>query len=221
MMTPILKSPREVERIEWCDAMRRFYIYGLLGLITGLGLVLAGKQFLQPSYRFHGAIITPPFQAPEISLNDQNGRPYLLTDHKGQVVLVFFGYSNCADICPTTLATLKQARQSLGGRSSDVQVVFVTVDPMRDTAEKLKSYLAGFDPSFIGLTGSIEQLQPVWKAYGVYAQAQAVSQGNGELVEHSSQVYVIDPHGNLRLTFPYGTTMSEMADDIRYLLDGR
>ena len=200
--------------------MRRFYLYGLLGLITGLGLVLAGWQFFQPSYSFHGAAITPPFQAPEISLNDQNGRPFLLSDHKGQVVLIFFGYSNCADICPTTLTTLKQARQALGEQSSDVQVVFVTVDPTHDTAEKLKGYLAGFDASFIGLTGSAEQLQPVWKAYGVYAQAQAVSQGNGELLEHSSQVYVIDPRGNLRLTFPYGTAMSDMADDIGHLLKG-
>jgi len=177
----------------------------------------AAVVFARP-YTFHGSLIEPPAPAPDFALSDQNGNPFRLSDQNGSIVLMFFGYTTCPDVCPATLAQLKQVRADLGRDADAVRVVLVTVDPGRDTAEQLRNYLSGFDPAFIGLTGSFEQLDIVYRSYGVY---QAIPQLRpGYTVEHTDRIYVIDAKGNLRLTYTTDTASGEIAGDVRELLKG-
>jgi protein SCO1 len=180
-------------------------------LILGLFLVVAISISLGNRERFQGVVISPAPQAPDFSsLSDQNGRPVRLMDLKGKVVLVFFGYTNCPDECPTTLARLKLVISGLGEKAKEVVVVMVTTDPVRDTPGRMGSYLGNFNPDFLGLTGSVPNLEQAWKDYGV------VVLDNGET--HSARVYVIDPSGKLRLTFPQEMTPTSMMSDLSVLL---
>lgn len=180
--------------------------------IAALGIVLAITAFLyfRRSPALTGAVINPPWAAPEISLLDQNGNQFSMTAQRGTVVLLYFGYVNCPDECPLTMAHLKLARQSLGAQASDVQVAMVSTDPPRDTAQAMKEFMGKFDPSFLGLTGTPEQLQVVWKDYGVTVE------DGGET--HSTFIYVIDPKGNIRETFLPDSLPSEIASDVALLL---
>ena len=135
------------------------------------------------------------------------------------MVLLFFGFTSCPDVCPTTLSDFKQVRQRLGKDADRVSFVFITVDPDRDTPERMAKYASGFDPSFIGLSGDEAQLGPVWKAYGVYRQLKKASADDTAYeVEHSTQLYLVDASGNLRLTYSYGTPVDDLLQDIRFLL---
>jgi protein SCO1/2 len=180
--------------------------------IAALGIVLAITAFLyfRRSHALTGAVINPPWAAPEISLLDQNGNEFSMTAQRGTVVLLYFGYVNCPDECPLTMAHLKLARQSLGAQASDVQVAMVSTDPPRDTAQAMKEFMGKFDPSYLGLTGTPEQHQGVWKDYGVTVE------DGGET--HSTFVYVIDPKGNIRETFLPDSLPSEIASDVALLL---
>jgi protein SCO1/2 len=199
--------------------MKGTWRWVFLGMIIGLALSVAGYRWFTPPYAYKGSPMNPPFQAPEIALHDQNGQPFRLSALKGHIVLVYFGFTNCPDICPATLATIKAAREKLGSRASDVAVVFITVDPANDTPARLKTYLAGFDPAFTGLDGTQSDLEAVWKAYGVYKQAKAVSTGGDELLDHSALIYLIDPQGNLRMTYGVGVSSADLATDLSHLLD--
>ena len=131
---------------------------------------------------------------------------------------MFFGFTNCPDICPATLSVFKQVSSELGRASTNVKYVFITVDPNRDTPEKVQSYISGFNPDFIGLSGSEADLTPVWNAYGVYREINTSKSATDYDVTHSTRIYLIDTHGDLRLTYSFGTPAQDMADDIRFLL---
>jgi protein SCO1/2 len=165
----------------------------------------------KPSFR--GAVITPPWQAPEIQLTDQNGRPFTLSSQRGKVVLLYFGYVNCPDECPLTMAHVKLARESLGSRANDVQVLMVSTDPVRDTPQALGDFMGHFDPSFLGLTGTMPQLQKVWQDYGVTVE------DGGET--HSTFLYLVDPAGDVRETFLPDTELTDIAADLKVLLEGK
>ena len=158
----------------------------------------------------------PPAAAPEISLASSHGGTLSLARYRGRVVLLEFGFTNCPQVCPMTLATLAQARKRLGAQASKVQVLFVTVDPERDDAARLRAYLKGFDASFAGGTGTPAQLAAVRARYGATAQRKAV--GDGYTVGHSSSVYVIDTKGRLRGLMPYGRPADDYVHDVRALL---
>jgi protein SCO1/2 len=158
----------------------------------------------------------PPAAAPELALQASNGGPLSLARYRGRVVLLEFGFTNCPNVCPTTLAVLAQVRKRLGAAARDVQVVFVTVDPERDTAEQLRAYLHGFDPSFVGGTGTPAQLAAVRRSYGVMAQRKAV--GDSYTVGHSSSVYLIDRQGRLRAMMPFGRPPADYLHDVKVLL---
>jgi protein SCO1/2 len=143
-------------------------------------------------------------------MTDQNGNPFELSEMRGKVVLVFFGFTNCVDECPTTMAHIKQALEFVGDGAKDVQVVLVSTDPVRDTPQALQDFLAKFDPSYLGIPGSVEALTQVWNDYGV------VVLDGGET--HSSLTYVIDKGGSLRLKFGQETTPEDMASDLKILL---
>lgn len=158
----------------------------------------------------------PPAAAPELGLAASSGGTLSLADYRGRVVLIAFGFTACPEVCPTTLAVLAQARKRLGPQGKDVQVVFVTVDPERDDAERIRGYLRGFDPGFVGGTGTPAQLAAVRARYGVVAQRQAI--GNSYTVGHSSSVYLVDREGLLRGMMPYGSPAADFVHDIRVLL---
>jgi protein SCO1/2 len=135
------------------------------------------------------------------------------------VVALGFGYTFCPDVCPTTLAELAQLRRRLGAAGKDFQVVYVTVDPERDTAPRLREYLSAFDPTFVGATGSVAQMAAVREAYGVFAEKKAGAHPAAYLVHHSASVYLIDPAGRLREMIPFGgRSLEDMAHDVRLLL---
>ncbi len=192
-------------------------------LIFGLA-VLAGliAMFLilgpQREYTFQGSLIEPAVAAPQFVLTDMNGQPFQLSQLADQVVVMFFGYTGCPDVCPVTLTEFLQIRSKLGDDADKVSFVFVTVDPERDTPERMRKYLTNFDPEIIGLSGERSELEPVWADYGVYqAKAKAGSSEN-YLVDHSSRVYVIDSDGNLRLTYLFGTENQLITEDVRHLV---
>ena len=184
--------------------------------LLGLGAVII-FAFAQP-YVFHGSVIEPPQPAPLISLPASDGSTFNLADQNGKLFLLFFGYTSCPDVCPTTLSDMRQVLAGLGDRAKSVQVVFITVDPQRDTADKLKRYLSVFGSSFVGLSGSIDQMEPVWKEYGVYRQIQPVGTTENYTVDHSAFIYVIDTKNQLRMTYPFGTDVDFIIKDISFLL---
>lgn len=198
--------------------MRKLVIWLAIGLIFILVLAAGAALALRP-YTLHGSVIQPPAPAADFSLAQPNRAAFSLGAQRGKVVALFFGYTNCTDVCPATLGQFKTIRQRLGGDADRVQFVFITVDPNRDTPEKSAQWAAGFDPSFYGLSGSEAALTPVWQGYGVYHKLDQTSPTDMAYnVEHSDQVYLIDRQGNLRATYPSGTPTDDMLQDIRYLL---
>ena len=192
--------------------MQRKLISVGIGILVLLVILTAFIYFTnQPSLR--GAVINPPWPAPEINLTDHNGKPFMMSAQRGKVVLLYFGYVNCPDECPLTMAHLKLVRESLGDRAKDVQVAMVSTDPVRDTPQALKDFMEHFDPSFLGLTGAPAELQKAWKDYGV-----TVEEG-GET--HSVFLYVIDPAGNVRETYLPDAEPKDIAADVGLLLKGK
>jgi protein SCO1 len=193
------------------DMNRRLFFLGV-GILVLLMIVAAIVSMTnKPSFK--GAVITPPWPAPEIKLTDHNGQPFRMSSQRGKVVLLFFGYTNCPDECPLTMAHLKLALESLGDRAKDVQVVMVTTDPFRDTPQALKDFMEHFNPTFLGLTGNSGRLRMAWIDYGVTVEA------GGET--HSTYLYVIDPAGNVRETFLPDAEPTDIAADVRLLLKGK
>jgi protein SCO1/2 len=189
-----------------------------LGILIGVGVVLAIYAFQAP-YGYQGSLIDPPKPAADFTLSSSDGTPFRLSQQRGDTVLLFFGYTHCPDICPTTLYDFSQIEARLGAEAEDLRFVFITVDPKRDSLDVLDAYVSAFDADIVALGGSMEELQPVWDAYGVYRQDNDAGSAGGYFVDHTARVYVINPEGDLRLTFPFGMEPEAMADDLRHLLD--
>ena len=152
----------------------------------------------------------------DFTLTDQDGRAFSLSQDRGHPVAIFFGYTHCPDECPVTLQRLAAAKRAMGPQGAGVRVLFITIDPRRDTPQRLRTYLGGFDPSFIGLTGTEAQLSPVYRAYHVWYQALPKTQKGLEAVEaHTSTVYIIDSGGRLRSYADWSDTAQKLADDLR------
>ncbi len=184
-------------------------------MILTLVLVLAACG--APSFR--GSVLEEPVAVPDFTLTDQNGQPFHLSDQQGKVVLLFFGYTSCPDVCPTTLATWRKVHQALGADADQVRFVFVTVDPERDTAERLGLHVEAFNPDFIGLTGSPEDLDAVYQVFDVYYEKDTSSgSALGYLISHTATTFVLDTEGNWRLRETYGTEVDDLVYDIQQLL---
>ncbi len=168
---------------------------------------------------FKGGALDPPRPAPDFTLRAPDGTAFSLREHRGKVVLLSFGYTFCPDVCPMTLSELARVRADLGEAGKQVRVAFITVDPERDTPKRLGQYTRYFDKTFVGLSGTAEQLAGVQKAYGVTAEKRAVPGTSAAyLIDHSAFIYVIDTEGRLRLMFPFGTPVEDMVHDIQLLL---
>jgi protein SCO1 len=166
--------------------------------------------------RLKAGAFSPPRDAPDFSLRGSDGSEITLSQFKGRVVLLSFGFTFCPEVCPTTLGTLAQVRQDLGPVAKQVQVIFVTVDPERDDVETMRNYVTAFDDSFIGGTGTREQLASIRTNYGVTAIK--VKEGDVFGFDHSSSVYLIDALGKLRGMMPYGRQPEDFVHDIKRLL---
>lgn len=159
----------------------------------------------------------PPRLAPDFTLTGSDGKKFTLSELRGKLVILGFGFTHCPDICPVTLARLAQAHKKLGALANQAQVVYVTVDPERDSVERLREYMAHFNPSFIGVTGAPEQLSMVRQSYGILAAKKVHEDGSYE-VHHSSYVYLIDRQGLLRALVPFGASVDSIVHDIKILL---
>ncbi|MFC2025679.1 SCO family protein [Chloroflexota bacterium] len=189
-----------------------------IGMVIGLSLLFLGSKLIPQNYTFQGSLIDPPVPASDFDLIDQNQDSFRLSDQKGKVVLIFFGYTNCPDVCPVTLSEFKQIKNKLGDSANEVRFVYITVDPERDTTERMRLYISNFDPSFIGLTSDRETLEEVWKDYGVYQTRQDLGSAAGYLIDHTARIYAIDKDGNWRLTYPFGMEIEKLVEDINYLV---
>lgn len=195
---------------------RNLLIFGF-ALLFGLVAVFTLLGTAKP-YTFQGSLIDPPVEAPKFELSDVNGQRFQLSELDGQVVIMFFGYTSCPDVCPVTLTDFLRIRSKLGYQAEKVSFVFVTVDPERDTPERMNKYLTNFDPAIIGLTGERAELESVWSSYGVYEAKVDGGSDDYYLVDHSSRIYVIDADGNLRLTYLFGTENQVIIEDVRHLV---
>lgn len=187
-------------------------------VLAGLGIaayLVWGPRSTAPEY---GVVIDSPTPAENFTLDSTTGKPVSLADFRGKPVLLYFGYTTCPDICPTTLADLKAAMNQLGDRQDKVQVLFVTVDPERDTASRMAAYLKFFDPAFIGLTGPLAEIETIASHFGVIFVKRTAATAADYLVDHTSAVMAIDSDGYVRFMFPYGATGAQMATDINKLI---
>jgi len=192
--------------------MRRLVLSALLGIA-----VVA--QSAPPAEPLKAGILTPVMAAPELDLLGTDGKPLNLARFRGKVVLLAFGFSNCGEVCPITLATLAGARKKLGADARDVQVVYVTVDPERDDAARMKAFMSAFDATFIGGVGTRAQIDAAEKSYGISAVKKTNPDGS-YLIGHSSSIYMIDRAGGLRAVMPYGHPADDFVHDLKILLRG-
>lgn len=197
----------------------RIWIVAALVVIAGAASAVGWSLTRPRAPSFRGAAVNPPYPAPDFTLVDQRGEPFRFSSLRGKVVALYFGYTFCPDACPGTLLNFRQARQLLGSQADRVQFVFVSVDPERDSPERIREYLSNFDPSFLGLTGKPAEVTPVLRQYGVVAEKVYVEGSSaGYLMNHTASVYLIDPNGMMRVMVFYGQRAEDLAHDIRQLL---
>ncbi len=189
-----------------------------LGGIVGVVIAALGAFVFARPYTFQGSVIDQPGAAADFALEKPDGSTFRLSEQRGNVVLLFFGYTRCPDVCPTTLYDYAQIMRRLGAQANQVRFAFVTVDAQRDSLEHLGAYAEAFDPRIIALSGSAEDLAAVYTDYGVYIQKNDVGSAAGYLIDHTARVYVVDSNGDLRLTFPFGMDADDMADDVSHLV---
>jgi len=180
-----------------------------LALLAGCG---------QDKPKFQSIDLTGADYAKDFRLTDHNGQPRSLQDFRGKVVVVFFGFTQCPDVCPTALAELTEVRRALGAEGGKVQGLFITVDPGRDTPEVLKAYMASFDPSFLALRGEPAQLEQVAKDFKIYYKKVEGKTPGTYTMDHTAAHFVYDTQGRLRLYVRPGTGPKVVAEDIRLLL---
>ena len=193
---------------------RRF----LLALAAAGALALAGCERAAPPHRFNAIDLTGASYAQGFNLPDFNGKPRTLADFKGKVTVVFFGYTQCPDACPTTMAELSGILKTLGPDASRVQVVFITVDPSRDTAALLKNYVTNFRPDFLALRGDEAQTQQVVRDFKVLVEKVPGKTADSYTIDHTAGTYIFDPMGHIRLFASQSLDPAMLTADIQALL---
>ncbi|MEJ8848901.1 SCO family protein [Variovorax rhizosphaerae] len=189
---------------------------GWTAAASALGLGLTACSESKPS--FNAVDLTGADYAKDFKLTDADGKERSLADFKGRVVVLFFGYAQCPDVCPTTMTEMAQVKQQLGKDGDKLQVVFITVDPARDTPAVMKAYMGAFDPGFVALIPTPEQLAAIAKDFKVYFKKVEGKTPTSYSMDHSAASYVYDTQGRLRLYARYGAGVAPMVADIKALL---
>ena len=193
-----------------------FQFLAYSALVSTAGGMLAGCSDAKP--QFKAIDLTGADYAKDFQLTDHNGQARSLKDFSGKLVVLFFGFTQCPDVCPTSMAELAQAKKLMGADGGKVQGLFVTVDPERDTPEVLKAYMANFDPSFLALRGTSEQLAATAKDFKVYYKKAEGKTPTSYTMDHTAASYVYDTQGRLRLYTRYGSGAQALASDLQLLL---
>jgi protein SCO1/2 len=191
--------------------MKKLFIFAFL-------LMLTACNPAKESVSFKATDITGADFSKTLTLTDHNGKLRSMSDFAGKVVVLFFGYTHCPDVCPTTMSDLKQTMKLLGEKSDEVQVLFVTVDPERDTQEVLAKFVPSFDKRFIGMRGNAEETADTLKNFKIFYAKVPGKSANDYTVDHSAGMYVFDKSGKIRLYMGYGQKPVEMVSDIKQLL---
>jgi protein SCO1/2 len=198
--------------------VRRLAQSGMVALFV-IGVVGALAAGCAPDgSKFQASDVTGAAFGREFQLNDAAGKPRTLADYRGKAVVVFFGYTQCPDVCPTTLAELAEVMKKLGPDADRVQVLFVTIDPERDTPDLLSKYVPAFDPRFMGLYGDAAATARTAKEFKIIYQKQPGATPGSYTMDHSAGTYIFDPQGRLRLYVSYGQGPEAFAHDLRELL---
>lgn len=189
--------------------------------LTSLAIIVTATfmtMLFSKSDSFRGTAYNEPYPpAPNFELTRSNGDSFRLSDQRGRIVLLFFGYTFCPDVCPTTLAELNMALNEIPDKADSVQVVFVSVDPDRDTSQIAQEYVGRFNPSFIGLSGPLVELGKIWQDYGIFREI--VKSDSGVItVSHTARVVLIDKEGNMRLSYGFGTPVEDIVYDLNLML---
>ncbi|NVD72588.1 SCO family protein [Duganella sp. BJB1802] len=164
-------------------------------------------------------VFDPPRMAPDFTVRGSDGKELKLSQYRGKLVLLEFGYTSCVDVCPVSLGMLAEARRQMGAQANQLQVIYVTVDPERDTPERMRNYLRAFDPTFIGATGTQQQMARVRQDYGITATKKMIDGSKTDYtVGHSSYLYFVDRKGSLRALLPFGRTAADVVHDATLLL---
>ena len=189
---------------------------GIIVVFVIILAVVANLLFAGQS-GFRGTAYNEPYPlAPYFELTDSNGDLFRLSDQRGKIVLLFFGYTSCPDVCPTTLAELNLALKEIGDKASAVQVVLVSVDPDRDTPQRVQEYVSRFNPSFIGLSGTTTELQNIWTDYDIFREI--VQSDSGIIVNHTARTILIDNDVKMRLSYGFGTPVDDIVHDLELIL---
>jgi protein SCO1/2 len=186
--------------------------------LLGIFVLLLFMASCQSPHEFAGAELSAPHPAPDIELESADG-PVSLHDLKGKYTFVYFGYTFCPDICPTTLATLKNVKENLGENASEIEVVMITVDPERDDAESLANYVGYFDSSFIGLSGEQEIIDEIGEPFGLFYEKHEGSVATGYLIDHTARTYLLDRDSNTIVAYPHGASAEDIAEDLEHLIE--
>ena len=197
----------------------KWLLIGGIALILGFLAGWAVIRLIGTPYTYHATVIQSPTLDKGFTLTGPDGRQVNLRDFRGQAVLLYFGYTFCPDVCPATLVELAHASKMLGEDAEKAQVIMISVDPDRDTPELLQEYVTHFDPSFIGVTGSEDEVAAVAAQYGIYFAKHVGTVATGYLIDHTASVIVIDPDGYFQLIYPFGTPAADIAEDVRQLVN--
>ncbi|MBO9536573.1 SCO family protein [Herbaspirillum sp.] len=187
-------------------------------LLAACAALLAACGQSKPELKFNNTDVTGLDYAKDFALTDHTGKPRTLADFKGKAVVVFFGYTQCPDVCPTTMVEMANVMKELGPDADRVQVLFVTVDPERDTQEILSQYVPAFDKRFLGLRGDAQQTEKVAKEFKVFYQKVPGKQPGSYTMDHTAGSYVFDPQGRIRLFVKHGQGPQTLAHDLKLLL---
>jgi protein SCO1/2 len=194
-----------------------------LGVVVGLALVagaaLVVRWVAPPAY--HGMVLSPNGPAGDFELSTAGARRVRLSEFRGKVVLLFFGYRFCPDVCPVSLTEMKHALEALGPQAEDVQVIMVSVDPERDSPDIIAEHVRRFDPRFLGLSGTPDEVAAAATPFGIFYERAAGSAATGYLVNHTATITALDRDGYVRVVFPHGTAGEDIAADVRSMLAGR
>jgi protein SCO1/2 len=209
------------QRSKKMTVKKQSFTWGLFSLLIGLILISVGCQAAAQDYEYKGFTVDPPQPIPDFTLTSSTGQPFHLSDVKGDIALVYFGYTFCPDVCPLTLAFVKQALAGMEPSDQErVHVIFISVDPERDTPEVLSRYLAAFNPTFIGLTDDFNKVKEVMKPFRAKAEREEVpGSAAGYLMSHTARLFLVDPNQNLLLTYPHGFRPEDLQSDLTYLLN--